>query len=236
MTGARLWDEQTQPLARPQPAAAPVLLGARTGSEARHDTGPDSLPVAVAVRPPPELSLLELPSGRAAEHVQLPRQRRGHERSSHTRSRARQQHAHGRTSDVAPALLPMARAAGELEPASAKPAANLRELDGRAEPAFERSAPAGLSAEQLSRVVLRGRIKLQRCYELALRGSASEQTVRTEIALTVSAGGSVVNVETSGQALPGMARCIERAVRKWRFPGATESTHTRFPVAFQPGS
>ena len=94
----------------------------------------------------------------------------------------------------------------------------------------------GLTAQQLSKVVLKGRENLQRCYETALRGSGSDETVRMDVNLSVSAAGNVTSVKTSGQGLPGMSQCIERTVRMWRFPNAGESTDTKFPVVFQPGS
>ncbi len=94
----------------------------------------------------------------------------------------------------------------------------------------------GLTAQQLSKVVLKGRENLQRCYETALRGSGSDETVRMDVNISVSAAGNVTSVKTSGQGLPGMAQCIERTVRMWRFPNAGDATSTKFPVVFQPGS
>jgi predicted Zn finger-like uncharacterized protein len=108
-------------------------------------------------------------------------------------------------------------------------------------PSSTGSAPAarnsgGLTAEQLSKVVLKGRENLQRCYETALRGSGSDQTVRLDVNISVSPAGNVTSVKTSGQGLPGMSQCIERTVRMWRFPLSGEATDTKFPVVFQPGS
>jgi hypothetical protein len=218
ITGARLWDAQTsQAIVRPLPPAPTELLIARTMSKARRDTGPGSLPVAV--RPRPEPSLMELPLGRSVENAEVGSQRHG---------QGRHRRAHGHRPRAARQRIPAAK--------TAVSALAMHGLGGEVEPEIERSAPAGLTTEQLSRVVLRGRVKLQRCYEVALRGAASPNAVRTQIEITVAAAGGVVNVETRGQALPGMGRCIERAVRKWRFPAATQSTHTEFPVVFEPGS
>jgi hypothetical protein len=94
----------------------------------------------------------------------------------------------------------------------------------------------GLTSEQLSRVVLGGRKNLQRCYETALRGSGSTDTVRMDVEVGVSPAGNVTKVQARGPALPGMAECIERTVRMWRFPQASEPTQTKFPVVFQPGA
>jgi hypothetical protein len=93
-----------------------------------------------------------------------------------------------------------------------------------------------LTAEQLSSVVLKGRKNLQRCYETALRGSNSSDTVRLDVEIEVSPNGNVTVVKTNGKALPGMEECITRTVRMWRFPTSGEATQTRFPVVFQPGA
>jgi hypothetical protein len=93
-----------------------------------------------------------------------------------------------------------------------------------------------LTAEQLSSVVLRGRKNLQRCYETALRGSQSSDTVRLDVEIEVSPNGNVTVVKANGKALPGMDDCITRTVRMWRFPSSSEATNTRFPVVFQPGA
>jgi hypothetical protein len=93
-----------------------------------------------------------------------------------------------------------------------------------------------LTAEQLSSVVLKGRKNLQRCYETALRGSNSSDTVRLDVEIEVSPNGNVTVVKANGKALPGMDDCITRTVRMWRFPTSGEATQTRFPVVFQPGA
>lgn len=92
-----------------------------------------------------------------------------------------------------------------------------------------------LTAAQLSAVVLRGRKNLQRCYETALRGSQSGETVRLDVEIEVSPNGNVTVARASGKGLPGMDECITRTVKMWRFPSSGEATQTRFPVVFQPG-
>jgi hypothetical protein len=93
-----------------------------------------------------------------------------------------------------------------------------------------------LTAEQLSAVVLNGRKNLQRCYETALRGSNSQDTVRLDVDIQVSPNGNVTSVHTTGKGLTGMEECITRTVKMWRFPKSGEVTQTRFPVVFQPGA
>jgi hypothetical protein len=93
----------------------------------------------------------------------------------------------------------------------------------------------GLSGEQLSKVVMQGRKNLQRCYETALRGSGSDETIRLDVELTVSAAGNVTQVKTGDGGLPGMKECVQRTVKMWRFPSSGDSTQTKFPLVFQPG-
>jgi hypothetical protein len=93
-----------------------------------------------------------------------------------------------------------------------------------------------LTAEQLSGVVLNGRKNLQRCYETALRGASSQETVRLDVEIQVSPNGNVTKVQANGKGLPGMDDCITRTVKMWRFPKSGEVTETRFPVVFQPGT
>lgn len=94
----------------------------------------------------------------------------------------------------------------------------------------------GLTASQLSAVVNKKRSELQRCYEAALRATASDETVRFDVDITVGTSGSVIKVATRGKALAGMDVCIERTVRLWRFPTSGDNTQMSFPVLFQPGA
>jgi hypothetical protein len=94
----------------------------------------------------------------------------------------------------------------------------------------------GLSAGQLSKVVRQGRSSLQRCYETALRQiGGSDETVRMDVEVTVSANGNVSKAHAGGKGLAGMKQCLERTVKAWRFPKSGGTTETRFPVVFQPG-
>ncbi|MFI5307847.1 MAG: GYF domain-containing protein [Polyangiales bacterium] len=113
-------------------------------------------------------------------------------------------------------------------------APNLRPA-GAASPGSGPKGSGGLTAEQVSKVVQHGKEMLQRCYETALRSSGSQDTVRLDVSVSVSAAGNVTSVKTGGQGLPGMNVCIERTVKMWRFPAGGEPTDTKFPVVFQPG-
>ena len=118
----------------------------------------------------------------------------------------------------------------------ADPGSDLSGLGTGAVPGSKPRATGSLTAAEMSQVVTRGKKNLQRCYETALRGSGSSETVRLDVELTVSAAGNVTEVKTSGQGLPGMNVCIERTVKMWRFPASGEAAATRFPLLFQPGA
>jgi len=114
--------------------------------------------------------------------------------------------------------------------------ANLKARPSTATGDQPRGTGEGLTASQLSAVVNKKRSELQRCYEAALRATASDETVRFDVDLTVGTSGSVIKVGTRGKALAGMDVCIERTVRLWRFPTSGENTQMSFPVLFQPGA
>ena len=97
-------------------------------------------------------------------------------------------------------------------------------------------ATGTLSSDDVSRVVLPRKKNLQRCYETAMRGANADDTVRMDVEFTVTAAGNVINVRTSGNGLPGMADCIERTVKMWRFPESSDSSPVKFPLLFQPGA
>lgn len=113
-------------------------------------------------------------------------------------------------------------------------AANI-ESDGEREGSGSGRGGTGLSAAQLRKVVTKGRPSLQRCYETALRGTPSNETIRMDIQITIGTSGKVTRVNARGQGLPGLDRCLERIVRRWVFPSAGDTTRTSFPVVFQPG-
>lgn len=93
----------------------------------------------------------------------------------------------------------------------------------------------GLTSSQLSKVVLKQRKNLQRCYETALRQSPSDDAVRLDVEITVSPSGNVTKTKVTGNGLNGMDRCIQRSVKMWRFPKAGDSSKVKFPLLFQPG-
>ena len=65
---------------------------------------------------------------------------------------------------------------------------------------------------------------------------AALKAIRLEVVdpVIASHGGRIV--KTTGDGLPGMAQCIERTVRMWRFPKSGGDSPVKFPLVFQPGS
>lgn len=98
------------------------------------------------------------------------------------------------------------------------------------------SSGPGLNARQLTSVVGKNRPELQRCYETAIRGIGDPPTVRMDVDVTVGMSGTVTRVRARGTDVGNLANCIERSVRRWRFPSSGNETQTSFPVVFQPGA
>lgn len=89
---------------------------------------------------------------------------------------------------------------------------------------------AEMSAEQLRSVINRERPSVQHCYEVAARQTGSQETMRVNIHFVAAGGGRAQTVSATGG--PDILnRCIEAAVRRWRFPGAGEAT---LPFVFSP--
>ncbi|MGB3052684.1 MAG: GYF domain-containing protein [Polyangiales bacterium] len=74
--------------------------------------------------------------------------------------------------------------------------------------------------------------RLQRCYERAIRGQQSPQSVRLDVSVTVAASGRVKEVSADGDGPGGLAECIEASVRRWRFPASSEGGPAKFPIVF----
>jgi predicted Zn finger-like uncharacterized protein len=93
----------------------------------------------------------------------------------------------------------------------------------------------GLDARQLTTVVSKNRPELQRCYETAVRGMGDPPTVRMDVDVTVGMSGTVTRVRARGSGVGNLKDCIERSVRRWRFPASGNETQTSFPVVFSGG-
>lgn len=84
-------------------------------------------------------------------------------------------------------------------------------------------------------MVSKNRPELQRCYEVAVRGMADAPTVRMDVDVTVGVSGTVTRVRARGSGVGDLRECIERSVRRWRFPSSGSETQTSFPVVFSAG-
>jgi hypothetical protein len=102
-----------------------------------------------------------------------------------------------------------------------------------------RPASAGqpLDSESVQRTVSRYTSSVKRsCWQPALdtRDKDAPTSARVNVAITVSASGSVQNVETSGdpRGYRGLATCIGSRVRGWQFPASSGTTTVNVPFVF----
>jgi hypothetical protein len=89
-----------------------------------------------------------------------------------------------------------------------------------------------LTADQIRSVITRERPAVNRCWESELRRLGQAATVRLDVDLTIGGSGTVTSVTTRGQSVGTLADCIERNVRRWRFPPTSGTTQTSFPLVF----
>ncbi|GAB5549324.1 MAG: hypothetical protein SangKO_090840 [Sandaracinaceae bacterium] len=90
-----------------------------------------------------------------------------------------------------------------------------------------------LNADQIRSVVNRERAGVTRCYETAARQSGRAPAVRVDVDVTVGGSGTVTQARARGQAFGNLHECIERSVRRWRFPSSGGQTQTSIPFVFQ---
>jgi len=90
-----------------------------------------------------------------------------------------------------------------------------------------------LNADQIRTVVNRERSAVTRCYETAARQSGRAPSVRVDVDVTVGGSGTVTRARARGQAFGNLHECIERSVRRWRFPASGGQTQTSIPFVFQ---
>ena len=94
------------------------------------------------------------------------------------------------------------------------------------------SAKPPLDGDGVRATVTTNKPRLQRCYERAIRGQQSPQSVRLDVNVTVAASGRVKEVSADGNGPGGLAECIEASVRRWRFPASSEGGPAKFPIVF----
>lgn len=107
-----------------------------------------------------------------------------------------------------------------------------RSLVDEAEGPSARSGQTELTADQIRAVITRERPALNRCWESELRRLGQATTVRLDVDLSIGGSGTVTSVTTRGQSVGTLSECIERNVRRWRFPPVSGSTQTSFPLVF----
>ncbi len=94
-------------------------------------------------------------------------------------------------------------------------------------------ANAELTADQIRSVVNRERPAVTRCYETTARAFGQAPSLRLDVDLTIGGGGAVTNTNVRGQSFGNLNECIERTVRRWRFPPSGGVTQTSVPFVFQ---
>ncbi len=101
--------------------------------------------------------------------------------------------------------------------------------------AEQQQRPQGreLTGDQLRTVVSRQRSSVTRCYETAIRAAGQAPSMRIDVDVTVGGSGSVTSAHARGRAFGNLADCIERSVRRWRFPATGATTHASLPFVFQ---
>ncbi len=100
------------------------------------------------------------------------------------------------------------------------------------ESANSQSVKPPLDGDGVRATVTTNKPRLQRCYERAIRGQQSPQSVRLDVSVTVAASGRVKEVNADGNGPGGLAECIEASVRRWRFPASSEGGPAKFPIVF----
>lgn len=99
-----------------------------------------------------------------------------------------------------------------------------------------RGSTSERSSAQLTDVISRQRRSLQSCYEAELRraGAGNAQQIRIDMAITVGASGTVTAAQARGPSMGDLSSCLERQVRRWRFPPGADTDQLNFPLVFAP--
>jgi hypothetical protein len=91
-----------------------------------------------------------------------------------------------------------------------------------------------LTVEQLTAVVAGQQESLKPCYQAALDKQPDSSEFRMQATLHVAKNGSVEKVELERGPLPNVGSCVEKVVRKWKFPAAEADTYASLPIIFRP--
>lgn len=90
-----------------------------------------------------------------------------------------------------------------------------------------------LTSKQVRSVVNRERAMVQRCYETATRAAGQAPSLRIDVDIVVGGSGTVTSATARGPGFGSLNDCIERTVRRWRFPAAGGTSRLSVPFVFQ---
>ncbi len=172
-----------------------------------------------------EVNPEEFEDEQETEETPSPRRRNGKTRSKATANSAPSEPSGRKLSAAERAMLERFGQSGGAAPSK------IRVADSNASGGRNRSP---LDGAKLMRVVSKNRPSLQRCYDVAIRGQSDPPSARIDVRISVGASGTVTRVNARGKDFGGLGRCLERAVRRWRFPASSEGGETQFPVVFSP--
>ena len=94
------------------------------------------------------------------------------------------------------------------------------------------SSGTELTSDQVRAVVSRERAGVQRCYETVARQSERAPSLRLDVDVTVGPSGTVTRAVVRGPAFGDVSECVERTVRRWRFPQAGAESRISIPFVF----
>jgi hypothetical protein len=133
----------------------------------------------------------------------------------------------------------------ENDAAGAKPETKTtrkkKDTSTAAPPAFREKVPSGpvvnLNAGMVRREIAQNMFHVHRCYDQALKRNPN-LAGRYAVTITISLGGRVSRVVIDKDTLrhPGVANCVKRKIRAWRFPikgRLSHATEVSFPVRFK---
>jgi predicted Zn finger-like uncharacterized protein len=94
-------------------------------------------------------------------------------------------------------------------------------------------APRELDPDDVFDVLNANRIGVQMCYNSALKRDPLLKVRRADVAIRVGPSGAVSSVSIPSLSGTQLGLCLEKRIRAWKFPRATEAFNSRFPIVFQ---